>query len=201
MLDGLIDKRAPPLNWEHDYEGGKEHHLTEGAVMVAFAMNLLRTIPDLGHVAIHPDGEHGKQFPFSEWLTANGFKLTKTQGRTNYGGLYSSLTSGQSILVNPSPGQYDVIADIAGISFAAECKGGVINSRRHPGRLSRLRKGLCEAVGQLLSKEPREGMRQFAVVPLTSVTEKLGLLMAPRVAKAGIEIALVDAVGEVHFVL
>ena len=76
MLDGLIDKRAPPLNWEHDYEGGKEHHLTEGAVMVAFAMNLLRTIPVLGHVAIHPDGPAREAIPIfrmahGEWLQAH----------------------------------------------------------------------------------------------------------------------------------
>lgn len=36
--------------------------------MVAFAMHLLRTVPNLRHVAIHPDGEHGKQFDFQGWL-------------------------------------------------------------------------------------------------------------------------------------
>jgi hypothetical protein len=92
-----------------------------------------------------------------------------------------------------------MVADIGGRRFAAECKGGIINTS-HPGQLSRLRKGLCEAVGQLLSKELTEGMRQFAVVPLTMETKKLALRMAPRVAKAGIEIALVDGNGEIHSV-
>ena len=36
--------------------------------MVAFAMHLLRTVPGLKHVAIHPDGEHGKRFDFLGWL-------------------------------------------------------------------------------------------------------------------------------------
>ena len=106
-------------------------------------------------------------------------------------------------MVNPgNPGRYDVIADIAGISFAAECKGGVINSRRHPGRLSRLRKGLCEAVGQLLAKEPREGMRQFAKVSTDIADRKARIADGSACGeRLGIEIALVDAVGEVHFVL
>jgi hypothetical protein len=38
------------------------------------------------------------------------------------------------------------------------------------------------------------------VVPLTMETKKLALRMAPRVAKAGIEIALVDGNGEIHSV-
>jgi hypothetical protein len=107
------------------------------------------------------------------------------------------VSTGHSIIVNPSPGRGDVAADIAGRSFVAECKGGVINTR-HPGQVSRLRRGLCEAVGLLLSKEALEGTRQFAVVPLTPATERLALQMAPRAAKAAIEIALVDAQGGVH---
>ena len=43
-----------------------------------------------------------------------------------------------------------------------------------------------------------DGMRQFAVVPLTVETKKLALRMAARVAKTGFEIAHVDANGEVH---
>ena len=88
MLHGLVEKRSPPPNRGGYCEGGEEHHLTEGAVMIAFAIHLLRTVPDLGHVAIHPDGEHGKRFQFLAWLAANGFLLTKAQGTTEYGGLY-----------------------------------------------------------------------------------------------------------------
>ena len=197
MFAHLIDKRPPPPNRVGYCEGGVERHLTEGAVMVAFAMHLLRTVPDLKHVAIHPDGEHGKRFDFLGCLAANGFERGVPLGTTSFGGSYLSATAGQSILINPKPGRFDVAADIEGRSFVAECKGGVINSR-HPGQLSRLRKGLCEAVGLLLSKETEKQRREFAVVPRTPVTEKLAQHMAARVAKAGIEIALVDERGGVH---
>jgi len=196
MFDGLVDVREPPRNRVGFCEGGLEHHLTEGAVMVAFAMHLLRTVPDLKHVAVHPDGEHGKRFDFKSWFGKQGFVMTEPMGTTPYGGLYSSLTTGETILVNPKSGRGDVAADIAGRSFVAECKGGVVNSRP-AGQLSRLRKGLCEAVGLLLAQETAEGRRQFAVVPLTATTEALAHKMAARVSKAGIEIALVGAQGQV----
>jgi hypothetical protein len=73
----------------------------------------------------------------------------------------------------------------------AECKGGVINSK-HSGQLSRLRKGLCEAVGLSLATETVEGRRQFAVVPKTATTAALAKKMAARARAAGIEIALVN---------
>jgi hypothetical protein len=66
-------------------EGGIEDHLTERAVMVAFAMHLLRTIDGLKHVAIHPDGEHGKRFDLKGWLGKNGFILGEPIGQTSYG--------------------------------------------------------------------------------------------------------------------
>jgi hypothetical protein len=53
--------------------------------MVAFAMHLLRTVPGLKHVAVHPDGEHGKRFDFRGWLAKRGFMLTEPTGTTPYG--------------------------------------------------------------------------------------------------------------------
>jgi hypothetical protein len=163
--------------------------------MLAFATHLLRTVPGLKHVAIHPDGEHGKRFDFLDWLTKHGFDLTEPMGSTRYGGTYRSV-SGQTILVNPKSGRGDVVADIDGVNFVAECKGGIINSK-HSGPLSRLRKGLCETIGQCLSSQVAEGTRQFAVVPRTQITETLAQRMIVRTKKAGIEIALVDDRGNV----
>jgi hypothetical protein len=195
MFDDLVTHREPPPNRISSCEGGVEHHLSEGAVMVAFAMHLLGTVPGLKHVAIHPDGEHGKQFDFRGWLERQGFILTAPMGSTAYGGTYSS-TSGQTVLVNPKSGRGDVVADVDGQSFVAECKGGVINTR-HPGQQSRLRQGLCETVGLSLASPITEGRRQFAVVPHTKATETLALRMAARAGEAGIEIALVDGHGAV----
>lgn len=163
--------------------------------MMAYALHLLRTVPDLRHVAIHPDGEHGKRFDFAGWLGRQGFTLTRSQGSTSYGGVYSG-PGGRTLLLNPASGRFDVVAETEAGSVAAECKGGVLNTR-HAGQVSRLRRGLCEAVGILLQNPIREGQRQVAVVPLTSATEALGRKMVPRARAAGIEIALVDGRGNV----
>ena len=163
--------------------------------MVAFALHLFRTLPDLRQVDIHPDGEHGKIFDFSGWLGRRGFQKTSSMGTTSYGGLYAD-PDGRTILLNPKSGRLDVVARIGSNSFVAETKGGVINTR-HSGKTSQLRKGLCEAVGMLMQIPPSEGQRQFAVVPLTRVTDELARKMLPRTTAAGIEIALVDGRGNV----
>jgi hypothetical protein len=196
MFDDLITRRLPPPNRLRSCDGDLECHLTEGAVMLAFAMHLLRTVPGLAQVKIHPDGEHAKGFDFEGWLKKRGFFKTSSFGKTTFGGVYSSST-GHSIVVNPASGRGDVSAEIDGQSIVAECKGGIVNTR-HPGQQSRLRRGLCEAVGLLLASPALDGRRQFAVVPHTRVTENLARLMAPRARTAGIEIALVDDRGSVR---
>ena len=195
MFDGLITRLPAPPNRVKFCSEGIEEHLTEAAVMVAFAMYLLRTAPDLMHVVIHPDGEHGKRFPLRSWFERRGFALIEPMGTTSYGGRYRADT-GQSVLINPKPERADVVADIAGRSILAECKGGIINTK-HPGQLSRLRKGLCEAVGQCLASPVMDGVQQFAVAPRTLLTEQLARRMVQRVNEADIEIALVDGRGNV----
>lgn len=195
MLDDLITQRPPPPNRIKGCDGDMECHLSEGAVMVAFAMHLLRTVPSLAQVSIHPDGEHAKQFDFEGWLQRRGFSKKSLLGKTTFGGTYTSST-GHTIVVNPSSGRGDVSAEIDGSSIVAECKGGIINTK-HPGQQSRLRRGLCEAVGLSLASPVVEGGRQVAVVPHTRITENLARSMAKRVRAAGIEIALVDGRGNV----
>lgn len=58
---------------------------------------------------------------------------------------------------------------------------------QHPG--SRLCRALCETVG-LLMTSPSQG-HQMAAVPLTESALRLAKRLAPRLALAGIEIALV----------
>jgi hypothetical protein len=195
MLDDLVTVHAPPPNRVKACDGEMEQHLTEGAIMIAFAMHLLRTVSGLKHVAIHPDGEHGKRFDFQGWLKKQGFEREEPMGTTSYGGVYRSA-AGQSLLINPKSGRGDVAADINGASFVAECKGGIINTK-HAGQVSRLRQGLCETIGQLMSTEDVDGRREFAVVPRTAATVALANRIAARARRAGIEIALVDARGNV----
>src|SRR5437899_625526 len=104
MLEDLISHRKPPPNRASACTDDMEHHLTEGAVMVAFALHLLRTVDGLKDVSIHPDGEHGKWFNFRSWLEAQGFVMEAAIGSTSYGGVYSSK-GGQTVLVNPASGR------------------------------------------------------------------------------------------------
>jgi hypothetical protein len=192
-FDDLIRELAPPPNRVGRCAGDREHHLDEGAVMVAFALHLLRTT-STQEVLVHPDGEHGKRFDFAGWLGKRGFDRISRSGRTDYGGRYS-LPDGRCIVVNPTSGKGDVVAEFDGVVLSAECKGGIINTR-HPGQVSRLYKGLCETIGLLLAS-PSPG-RQIAVVPLTAGTLRLARRLASRCAIAGIEIALVGPRGEVE---
>jgi hypothetical protein len=191
-FDDLVTALEPPPNRVGKHEGTHEHHLYEGAVMVAYAIHLLRT-QGAQDVRIHPDGEHGKQFDFAGWLLNRQFAKISSLGSTDYGGIYRS-PAGQTITVNPRPGLGDVVAEIGDSTISAECKGGIINTR-HSGQVSRLYKGLCETVGMLMATLSRG--RQVAVVPLTESTRRLAERLAPRCALAGIEISLVGSRGEV----
>ncbi|NOW44756.1 hypothetical protein FHW96_000902 [Novosphingobium sp. SG751A] len=191
-FEDLVTALAPPANRVGKSDGPHEHHLYEGAVMLAFAMHLLRT-QDARDVRIHPDGEHGKQLDFTAWLGRRDFAKISSIGSTTYGGAYRN-PAGQTITVHPKSGLGDVVAEVGNHVILAECKGGIINTR-HPGQVSRLYRGLCETVG-LLMATPSQG-RQIAVVPLTEGTLRLAERLAPRCALAGIEIALVGSRGEV----
>jgi len=192
VFDDLIVELDPPENRRGKCDGGKERHLTEAAVMLAYGMHLLRTVPDLRMVELHPDGEHGKRFEIARWLSARGFVLKETQGKTAYCGTYAD--GKQKIVVAAMPGKGDVVAATPEGTVIAECKGGIVNTR-HAGQTSRLRKGLCEAVGLLMARP--KGGRQVAVVPHTETTLRLAQKLASRAGDAGIEIALVDEQGQV----
>src|ERR1039458_7401782 len=142
MFDDLIVELDPPPNRLGKCVGCKERHLTEAAVMLAYGMHLLRTMPELTTVEIHPDGEHAKRFEIARWLTARGFVLKEALGKTSYCGTY--VRDQHVILVSSIPGIGDVVAKTEGERILAECKGGIVNTR-HSGQTSRLRKGLCEA--------------------------------------------------------
>jgi hypothetical protein len=179
----------------HTSDNGFEQHLPEAAVMVAFAMHLYER--GAVRVEIHPDGEHIKRFDLLECLRHRGFTQVSSAGSTKCGGCYAR--GAHMLLVSLVPGKGDVVAECEGRSVIAECKGGIINTK-HPGPTSKLRRGLCEAVGLLLSRELAEGERHVAVVPLSPFTQKLAGRMLRRARAAGIEIALIAADGEVLFV-
>lgn len=161
-FDDLITALAAPPLRAGKHDGTHEHHLYEGAVMVAYAMHLLRTQPTRS-VRIHPDGEHGKQFDFTTWLARRGFEKVSSIGSTSYGGTYRDA-NGLEITVNPKSGQGDVVAEASGTIISAECKGGIINTR-HSGQVSRLYKGLCETVGLLMAPRLQDGRLPSSRIP------------------------------------
>jgi hypothetical protein len=101
----------------------------------------------------------------------------------------------QDIIINPKSGLGDVTGEIDGRPVHVECKGGTINTT-HPGQMSKLRRGLCEAVGLLMARQSDEA-REIAAIPWTPVTGRLAKSMSGRCTKAGIEIALVKRDGSI----
>lgn len=122
MFNDLISKHDPPLNRRKMCEGDCGFHLTEAAVMLAFAYYLLHSIPSVNYVAIHPDGEHAKDFDIHKWLEDHDFKQTQLIGKTGYSGTY--VSGEKTIKVTSKPGIGDVEADAGGQKIVAECKGG-----------------------------------------------------------------------------
>ena len=156
-MNDLIDERDAPPNRRGKCANDREHHFTEAAVMLAYAEHLFRTHPELARVEVHPDGEHAKRFDIAHWLAARGFVVLEKHGKTPYGGTYAR--GQQVIFVQPKSGLGDVVAKLGETTLLAECKGGIVNSS-HAGAVSRLRKGLCEVIGQLM--QIPSGGRQFS---------------------------------------
>lgn len=192
----FVTEYEPPKKRRTAAEGGIEMRITEAAVMLAFAFHLLELAGGTATVSMHPDGEHAKIFDIVAFLERRGFARVETIGRTAYGGRY--VRGDEEIIVNPISGVGDVVGVIDGRRVVAECKGGTINTK-HAGQKSKLRKGLCELIGQLMWL-PMDGGRQIAVLPETDETNRLASRLISRCAQAGIEIALVDALGQVRYV-
>lgn len=174
-------------------DGTHEEDFPEPAVMLAFALHLLKR--GARAVEIHPDGMHTKVYDIRTSLTAAGFSC-ETSGDRCVG---SYARRKRTITVDFRSGVGDVVGRVNGTDFVAECKGGIVNTR-HKGQKSRLRKGLCEAIGQLIGRERRRGERQVVVVPHTRFTLSIARRIVRRVNRAGIEIALVRPNGTVLYV-
>jgi hypothetical protein len=194
MLDNLLTMRRPPDKRLKGLSGELEEYLSEGAVAMAFAMHLLRTTVTR-RVEVHPDGQHSKNFDFRVWLSASGYVFVEPSGKTSYGGIYRHA-DGREIEITPKSGLGDIVAQVGNSRIIAEAKGGVVNTK-HAGQVSRLRRGLCEAVGLLMATERKDDMRQVAVVPKMDTTVRIAERMIPRARQAGIEIALVDGHGNI----
>ncbi|MFQ8433990.1 hypothetical protein [Amaricoccus sp. W119] len=174
------------------HDGPVEQHLTEGAVMLAMSEWLFGQ--GASEVRVHPDGTHMAGFDMPAFLSSRGFVRTSATGKREISWVFKR--GDQTLTVHARSGLGDLVTTIGGATVEVEAKGGCINTK-HAGQLSRLRKGLHEAVGQLLGC-PRTVDRLIAAVPLHPETEKLATRLLPRCRHIGIEIALVDGSGAVH---
>jgi hypothetical protein len=188
----LITERPPPPNRLGRHDGPFERHLLEPAVMLAIADWLFEQ--DAPEVRIYPDGMHMKSFDIPAWLVGHGFTRMTTTGRGQISGTFRR--GDQALIVHSQPGRGDVVGTLNGVTVQIETKGGCINTR-HPGQVSSLRKGLHEAVGQLLGS-PRDKVRLIAAVPRHPATKELATRVLLKCALVGIEIALVDGDGSVE---
>lgn len=193
MINLWIDKEPAPRRIDHCLDD-MERHLKEPAVQLAVANWLLEE--GASHVSIHPDGLHMPQFPMEDWLGDIGFSRIESRGSKGRGGLFRR--GDQTVEVFVKSGKGDVVATLKGARIFVEAKGGIVNTR-NPGQKSRLRKGLSEAVGQLMSADDNAD-RLIAAVPYTEETRRLALKMIGRASKLGIEIALVHQDGKIDFV-
>ncbi len=127
-----------------------------------------------------------------------GFEKRAAWGRTKVAGRYTRGT--HMLEVDFKSGQGDVVATIDGHRIRVETKGGILNTT-HPGQTSKLRRGLCEAVGMLMNGTRTQGTARLpAAVPCHRVTARLARSMADRCQAAGIEIALVSASGALQMI-
>jgi hypothetical protein len=185
-------QRAAPEKRRGQHDGTHEEHYPEAAVMLAFAMHLLKR--GAKSVRICPDGMHTKVHDIRAALESEGFRCEN--GRAGCAGQY--VRGEKIVTVAFRAGIGDVVGKVGDKTIFAECKGGIVNTR-HRGQRSKLRKGLCESVGQLLGREPLEGERQVAVIPYTPLTLSLATRMAKRAGRIGIEIALIRPDGVVKY--
>ena len=102
--------KEAPVTRLSKVQDGIEEHMSEAAVMLAFAMHLFSRGAD--QVSIHPDGEHGKRFEIQAWLATHGFTWSHGWGTTNYAGRY--LNGDRTLEVHVKPGLGDVVAEIGG---------------------------------------------------------------------------------------
>ena len=189
----VVEKIAPPKRFGK-HEGHYERHIPEILVMLAAAEWAFGAGSE--DVSIHPDGMHFKDFDLPNWLRNRAFVQETFTGTSNKTGRFRR--GRQVLVVHSRSGLGDVIASIGTRKLEFEAKGGCINSI-HAGQLSKLRKGLHEAVGQLMAT-PRNDAELIAVVPSHKQTRRLAEKLARRCRLVGIEIALVEEDGELVFV-
>lgn len=128
-LQNLILIKEPPEKRLAKANGGKEHHMSEAAVMLAFAIHLFSR--GALKVSVHPDGEHGKRFEIQAWLAAHGFTWQEGWGTTSYAGRYMSGDLILEVHVSPARVTSLPLSEIKPLSLNAKA---ALSTHGTPGR-------------------------------------------------------------------
>lgn len=192
-MNFLVAKEPPP-NRVGKHLDTHELHMPELLVMIAAAEWLFKL--GVNEVRIHPDGMHLKDIDVDAFLVPRRFERRSATGRSKKTGEFKR--NNQTLILHSLPGLGDVVGLLNGTEIEIETKGGCVNSK-HAGQLSKLRKGLSEAVGQAMAS-PRNGVRLIAVVPRHTETQKLAERLVHRCHLAGIEIGLVSEDGALELI-
>ena len=192
MFEGLVSQLDPPANRRGKCDGEKELHLTEAAVMLAYGMHLLATVPQLNSVELHPDGEHGKRFEIAKCYPSED--SNSPNRKVERAIAESTCMETRAFWLHRLPVRATWSRTLRKDQSRRNVRAAS-SIRAIPDRFHVCVKGFREAIGLLMARDL--GGQQIAVVPYTPITLRLAQKMVPRVTAAGIQIALVDEFGHV----
>lgn len=173
--------------------------MTEAEVSLRLATYILQLPGASNSVDVALDDQHrisaGKIiFPIAEFLIAEGWTLTKPQGKQPWQGVYER--GDHSILLTPESRGGDVVATIGGRRLRAECKKGpLVKTKGNPQN-----KLIHEAIGQLMTVETVDATDVLVVaIPQSAPCRaKVVWEQRPLMRRIGILLALVGRDGTVE---
>jgi len=173
--------------------------MSEAEVSLRLATYILQLPGASNSIDVALDDQHyqsaGKViFPIAEFLIAEGWTLTKQQGKQPWQGVYER--GEHDILLTPESRGGDVVATIGSRRIRAECKKGpLVKTRGNPQN-----KLIHEAIGQLMTVQTVDATDILVVaVPQSDPCQaKVAWGQRPLMRRVGIVFALVGRDGTVE---
>lgn len=184
----------PGLPMEFDSES-----MAEAEVSLRLAEHLLARAGKGSSVRVALDGAHvrvgdNEIFPLESLLAELGWRQVRQNGKNRWQGLYGR--GDQALEIHCTSGQGDVVCQVGGKTYRAECKKGPLVRKKGSPEYPLLR----EAIGQLLTVAT-VGVDDILVVAVPHsegfAARALEWRSRPLMVRSGIRIALVGRDGRV----